>query len=344
MNQTCIHNLDELEEMLSEPTAQVIETLSQLEGDLLILGAGGKMGPSFAHMAKRGLQASGSPHEVIAVSRFSDPQAEQSLQAKGVQTIRGDLLNEHFVDSLPDAPTILYLVGHKFGTTSMPSMTWAINCYLPSLVCRRFPESRIVVLSSGNIYGNVDANRGQGSVESDSLNPAGEYGMACLGRERIFEYHSLTHDTPMAILRLNYATEMRYGVLVDLAVQVKQEKPIALDIGYANVIWQADAVAHTLCSIPHSSSPPCLLNITGPELVSCRDICEQFGQLLGKPVQFSSAEGATALLNDAGKAFALFGKPRVGLQQLVAWTADWIANDRTTLDKPTHFEVTDGKY
>jgi nucleoside-diphosphate-sugar epimerase len=223
-------------------------------------------------------------------------------------------------------------------------MTWASNTYLPALVCRRFERSRIVAFSTGNVYPQMPVEQGRGSVETDGPEPLGEYAMSCLGRERMFEYFSDKSGTRVALVRLNYAAELRYGVLVDLAQQVHHEQEISLAVGYANVIWQGDANAFALCMLADASSPPLVLNVTGPEQIRCRRVCEQFGQLMGKPVRFSGPEGPTALLSDARRAFGRYGMPRVGVDDMVAWTADWIVRGGPTYGKPTHFEVVDGKF
>jgi len=339
-----IRDIVDLEDRLSEPSDHLVDVCGRLEGDILVLGAGGKMGPSLARMALRASLDAGIQRRVIAVSRFGDAAVQSELGAWGVETIRGDLLDERFVASLPDVPNIVNLVGFKFGSSDATGKLWATNTYLPAIVCRRFSDSRIVALSTGNVYGMIPVAGHRSSVESDPPRPAGEYAMSCLGRERIYQYFSQKSGTQTSLIRLNYAAEMRYGVLVDLAQQVYREQPISLTVGSANVIWQADASAHVLCALEHASSPPFLLNVTGPERVCCREVCERFGQLTNKRVKFSDSEGPVALLSDATRAFELFGKPRVSLDCLIKWTADWIVRENPTANKPTHFEVTDGEF
>jgi nucleoside-diphosphate-sugar epimerase len=332
-----------LEDLLSQPTGAAIETMRRLEGDLAFLGVAGKMGPTLACMAKRASDAAGIKRRVIGVSRFSNASDEKKLQAHGIETLRCDLLDESAVNRLPDVPNIIFMAGMKFGSTGQESLTWAMNTHLPALICRRFRSSRIVAFSTGNIYGLVPVSSG-GAVETDALNPVGEYAMSCLGRERMFEYFSRTLGIPITILRLNYACELRYGVLVDIAQLVWTGQPIDLAMGHFNILWQGDANAMALRSLAHTASPPCILNLTGPELLSVREVAERFGTLLGKPPRFAGYETGSALLNNAAKSFQLFGQPSVAAEQLVHWVADWVKRDGSTLGKPTHFEARDGKF
>jgi nucleoside-diphosphate-sugar epimerase len=338
-----IRTVDELEEMLSEPPPSVVETLRSLPGDILILGVAGKMGPSLARMAKRASDAAGVARRIIGASRFSSPTAAAYLEAHGVSTIPCDLLDDDAIARLPDAPNVLFMAGMKFGATGNESATWAMNSYLPGVVSRRFRRSRIVAFSTGNVYGLVPAD-GSGSREGDAPNPVGEYAMSCLGRERVFEYFSRSAGVPMATIRLNYACEMRYGVLVDLAQKVWRGDPIPLEMGHFNVLWQGDANAMTLNAFAHATSPPFVINITGPERLSVRSMCERFGELMGKTPQFNGAAGGTALLNDARRAFELFGQPRVQADQMISWIAGWVMRGGPLLGKPTHFESRNGKF
>ncbi|MGA2621023.1 MAG: NAD-dependent epimerase/dehydratase family protein [Thermoguttaceae bacterium] len=338
-----IAGVEQLEELLSRPVPGLVEALSRLEGDILVLGASGKMGPSLARMARRASDAAGRPGRVIGVARFSDPQARKALEAHGVETIQGDLLDPAFIDALPDAPNVVYMVGVKFGTTGNEPFTWAVNTCVPALVCRKFRRSRIVAFSTGNVYGLAPAG-GSGSLESDPPRPCGEYAMSCLGRERIFEFFAHALGTPMVLFRLNYAVEMRYGVLVDLAQTIMRGEPIDLSMGYANVIWQGDAAAMALAALGAAVSPPLALNVTGPERLSIRAVCEAFGRQLGQPVRFSGVEAAEALLSDARAALARFGPPRVTPERMIGWIAQWLRRGGATLGKPTHFESRDGKF
>jgi nucleoside-diphosphate-sugar epimerase len=338
-----IQSVEELEERLSAPTEGVIETLARLEGDIILLGVGGKMGPSLARMIRRASEAAGVSRQVLGVSRFSSGPLEGQLQAFGIQTIRCDLLDQSQLDRLPDAPNVLFMAGMKFGATGNESLTWAMNSYLPGMVSQKYRQSRIVVFSTGNVYGLTPVCLG-GSVETDTPNPLGDYAMSCLGRERIFEHFSRTLNIPMAFIRLNYAVEMRYGVLADLARRVAAGEEIDLAMGNLNAIWQADANAMTLRAFEHVSSPPFVLNVAGPEILSVRRLCEQFGQLLGKSVTFRGTESPDALLSNGQLGHRLFGYPRVSAQQIVRWTADWVRRGGESLDKPTHFEARDGKF
>jgi nucleoside-diphosphate-sugar epimerase len=340
---TSIRNVAELDELLSEPTEATVRALAELEGDLLILGVGGKMGPTLARMAKRASEEAGTRRRVIGVSRFSSRECEEQLQAWGVETIRCDLLNRKSLFELPEAANVIYMAGMKFGSTGQAALTWAMNSFLPGLVCERYPDSRIAAFSTGNVYGLCPVSK-KGSRESDPLHPLGEYAMSCLGRERIFEHFSRTGQTNITILRLNYASEMRYGVLLDVAKRVYAEQAVPLSMGYLNAIWQGDASAMSLQALGRASAPPFVINIAGRELLSVRSIAEEFGALFHKPVRFEGVESNDALLSDAEKAFDLFGYPRIGAAQLIMWIADWIARGGTTSTKPTHFEERAGRF
>ena len=341
--QNSIVSVERLEELLSEPSEAVINALSRVEGDILLLGIGGKMGPSLARMAKRASEIGGAQRRIIGVSRFSDRQLEIKLRSFGIETIRADLLAESEVARLPDAPNVIFMTGMKFGSSGQEATTWAMNTYVPALVCRRYPQATQIVFSTGNVYGLVPIASG-GSRETDPLNPVGEYAISCLGRERIFEYFSRSSQAPMAVIRLNYASELRYGVLVDVAKRVWAEEPIDLAIGYLNAIWLGDANAMALQAFGHASSPPFVINVTGPEQLSVREVAQQFGSLMGKAVTFSGSETSTALLNNSQPAFKLFGRPRMSAGQMIRWVADWIMRRQPTLGKPTHFESRDGKF
>lgn len=338
-----IQDLEQLEERLSEPTPEVVETLRWLEGDLIVLGVAGKMGPSLARMARRASEQAGIRRRIIGVARFSHAGLEPGLHRHGVETIRCDLLDEAAVQRLPDAPNVLYLAGMKFGSTGQEPFTWAMNTLLPAVVCRKYARSRIVAFSTGNVYGLVPA-AGGGSVESNSPVPVGEYAMSCLGRERMFEYFSRTQGTRVALLRLNYACDLRYGVLVDLAQKVLAGAPIDLGMGWFNTLWQGDANAMTLRCFDHVASPPLVLNLTGPEVLNVRETCEKLGKLLGRRPVFLGAESSTALLSNASRAFSLLGRPQVSAEQLLARVAAWLRQGGPTLSKPTHFEARDGRF
>jgi nucleoside-diphosphate-sugar epimerase len=338
-----IHNLEQLEDLLSEPTPAVVETMRALDGDLLVLGVAGKMGPSLARMARRASDLAGRKRRIIGVARFSSPGLEAELQRQGLETIRCDLLDEEALRRLPDAPNVLFLAGMKFGATGRESLTWAMNTHLPALVCRRFPASRTVAFSTGNIYGLVSASTG-GSLETDPPAPIGEYAMSCLGRERIFEHFSRQQGTPIAVLRLNYACDLRYGVLVDLAQRVLARAPIDLGMGWFNTIWQGDANAMTLRAFDHVASPPRTLNLTGPELLNVRETCEKLGRFLDRKPVFKGTESPTALLSNPRQTFERLGSPRVSTDRLLHWVAHWLLHGGPTLNRPTHFETRDGKF
>jgi nucleoside-diphosphate-sugar epimerase len=301
------------------------------------------MGPTLARMARRASELAGTPRKIIGVSRFSSPGLAESLNRAGIETIPCDLLDEDAVARLPDAPLVISMSGFKFGSQSNPPLTWAMNCYVPALVSRRYRGSRIVSFSSGNVYAHVPVSGG-GSIESDEPRPVGEYAISVLGRERMYEYFSRTLSIPMALLRLNYATELRYGVLVDLARMVWNNEAIDVAMSHVNVIWQADANAMSLQMLEHVATPPRVMNIAGPEILRVRDVCEEFGRLLNRTPRFIGVERPDALLNNAARSHALFGRPQVTVQQLIRWTADWVREGGDSLNKPTHFESRDGKF
>jgi nucleoside-diphosphate-sugar epimerase len=338
-----LHSLEELEDRLSEPTPEVVETMRRLEGDVIVLGVAGKMGPGLARMARRATDLAGVERRVIGVARFSAGSVESELRRHGVETIRCDLLDEDAVRRLPDAPNVLYLAGMKFGATGQEPLTWAMNTHLPAIACRKFARSRIVAFSTGNVYGLTPATAG-GSVETDPPAPVGEYAMSCLGRERMFEHFSRTLGARVALLRLNYACDLRYGVLVDLAQKILAGAPVDLGMGWFNTIWQGAANAMTLRCLEHVASPPLVLNLTGPEVLSVGETCETLGRRLGRQPAFVGTESPTALLSNAHRALGLFGQPRVSANQLIAWVAAWLARGGQTLNKPTHFEARHGRF
>ena len=337
-----INDEDVLEECLSRPSEAAVQSLRRTAGDVMVLGAGGKMGPSLARMLRRAADQASTARRIIAVSRFSDESARERLERHSVETIRCDLLDENALECLPDVPNVILMTVLKFGTSSDPSLAWATNVYLTAQVCRRFASRRIVVFSSGNIYAPVRPDSG-GSVETGHLQPIGEYAMTTLGRERIVEYFS-RRGTPTALLRLNYAVELRYGVLLDLAQEVLNEQPVDLSMGYVNIIWQADACAMAIAALADASSPPYVLNVAGPEMLRVRDICLQFGRRFDKEVRFVGSEREVALLNNGSLSHSTYGRPQVNAEQLFEWTAAWLAGGGATFDKPTHFQVLDGKF
>ena len=336
-------NVGELEEALSRPGEKLIARFRELPGDILLLGAGGKMGPTMAWMARRAADEAGLPREVIAVSRFTDAAARERLEARGVRTIACDLLDEDAVAELPDAPNVVYLAGMKFGTADNEPLTWAMNAWLPGVVCRRWRRSRIVALSTGNVYGLVPVTSA-GSRETDMPEPVGEYAMSCLGRERMFQYFSERWRIPTALVRLNYAAEPRYGVLADIARKVWREEPVDVGMSRFNTIWQGEANAMVLALLTQTATPAEIFNLTGGCQVSTREVAEGFARRFGRSARFSGHEEATALLSDSAKVRGALGEPVVDNEELMNWIADWIARGGSDLGKPTHFEVRDGRF
>lgn len=335
-------DLTERYRALLKPSERLVEAMAALQGDVLILGAGGKMGPALASLAKEAIALSGVDKRVIAVARYSDKEVRRELDAKGIETIKSDLLEDDLA-SLPDAANVLYLAGTKFGTTGNESYTWAMNAWLPGSVANRYKDSRIVVFSTGNVYPLVQVSSG-GATEETLPSPIGEYAQSCLGRERIFQYFSSKHNTRSLIYRLNYANDVSYGVLLEIGKSVRERKPIDLRMGYVNVIWQGDANEIALRSLAHCSVPPKILNVTGDETTSVRSVAETFGEIFEVAPQFIHEEQATALLSNASEAARLFGPPRVSVEQMIELVAAWVDTGGKTLNKPTHFQERDGKF
>jgi len=332
-----------LEELLSRPSPAVVDALSRAHGAVIVLGAGGKMGPSLTMMVKRALDDAGDRRDVIAVSRFSSADAAVRLENAGVRVARAELSDAHAIAALPDAPNVIYMAGQKFGTRDLPSLTWAVNTLVPAMVAERYAGSRIVAFSTGNVYPLSPASSG-GSRETDPLTPVGEYANSCVGRERVLEHVSRTRGTPIAIIRLNYAVDLRYGVLVDLAHRIASGEPVRLDMGFVNVIWQGDANAQAIRALALAASPPFVVNVTGPERLSVREAATRLGQLLGVAPRFEGTEAPDALLSDTTLAQELFGPPSVSTETLIEWVAGWVARGGTRLGKATKFEVRDGRY
>lgn len=338
-----IDTVDQLDAELTRPSAALIEDIARLEGDIMILGVGGKMGPTLARLAKNAVRAAGVEKRIIGVSRFSSGGLEQELQAHGVETIAADLFNEAQLKALPDVPNIIYMVGYKFGTTGQEHMTWAMNAYLPGRVAERFKGARTVVFSTGNVYPLTPVTMG-GAWEGYPTGPVGEYAQSCLGRERVYEHFARVHKTPTLIFRLNYAIDLRYGVLLDVAQKVKAQQPVDVSMGHANVIWQGDANEIAIRCLHACDVPPKILNVTGPETVSVRWLAGQFGELFGVEPIIQGVEQETALLSNAALSNQLFGYPRVSLRQMIEWTAHWVNIGGPTLNKPTHFQQREGKF
>ncbi len=334
-----IRNQQELDDLLGTPSHADMEAMSRLDGDLMILGCGGKMGPSLAVRARRAAPAK----RVIAVARFSNPELPKHFAARGIETIAADLLDPGALAALPAAPNVIFMAARKFGTSGDPHLTWAMNTLLPGLVAQRFRDSRIVAFSTGNVYGLRPAVLG-GATESTPVAPEGEYAQSALGRERMFEYGSRAWGTPVALLRLNYAIDLRYGVLTDIGLAVFERRPVDVRMGLVNVIWQGDANSMCLRSFAHCQSPPLVLNITGPETLSVRSIAEEFGARFGVEPLFAGDESGDALLSNAANAHQLFGYPSVTARQMIDWAAEWIAHGGALLNKPTHFEARDGRF
>jgi nucleoside-diphosphate-sugar epimerase len=332
-----------LEDMLSTPTAEAVKMFSGIEGDIMFLGIGGKIGPTLARMAKRACDQAGVEKRIIGVSLFESDQQRKKIEDMGIETIHGDLLDIDFIKSLPKAKNVFFLAGMKFGSEENISLTWAVNSYMPALVADYFKDSNIVAFSTGCVYPLVSVESG-GSLETDPPVPVGEYAQSCLGRERMFEYGSKQHHTKACLIRLNYSVELRYGVLVDIALKVKNQEPIDLSMGYFNVIWQGDVNDVVLRSLEICESPAKILNITGEDTLSVHEVALEFGKLFNVTPEFVNEEAKTALLNNAEQAFKLFGRPKVSTTQIIKWIADWIGEERETLGKPTHYEVRDGKY
>jgi nucleoside-diphosphate-sugar epimerase len=338
-----IENVEQLEELLSRPPAYLVDVFRRVPGEIIILGVAGKMGPTLARMAKRASDAAGTRRRVIGVARFSNPDQQPALEMAGIETIRADLLDQRQLDKLPDAPNVVYMPAMKFGSTGQEALTWAMNTYLAGMCAQRYKGARIVAFSTGNVYGLNPVVLG-GAPENAELDPRGDYAQSCLGRERMFEHFSRVNATPTALIRLNYATEMRYGVLVDVAQRVFEQAEIDLSMGAFNAIWQGDANAMSLACLEHVSSPPLVINVAGPELLSLRRVAERFAALMDRPVLTRGVEAADALISNGQLAHRLFGYPRVPIQQLIAWIAAWVMSGGASLGKPTHFEARDGKY
>jgi len=338
-----ITTTEQLDEILSRPTAHDVDALRRLDGDLLILGAAGKIGPSLAVRAKRAIDEGGSRQRVVAVSRFSDAGVRKGLEDAGIQAITADLMNRDELQRLPDSPNVIFMAGRKFGTEGAQHETWAANVVLPWLAAERYRGSRIVVFSSGNVYPFRTVGEG-GATEKTATDPVGEYAQTVRGRERVFEYFADHFGTKSVLLRLNYAVEMRYGVLADIARKVYDRQPVDVGMGRVNVIWQGDANSVALRSFPLCAAPPAVLNLTGPETLSVRTLANSFGRLFGVEPVFQGSEGQSALLNDAHQCCELFGNPEVSVVQVMEWLASWIQTGGASLGKPTHFEARDGRY
>lgn len=334
---------DKLNEMLTTPSAALVEDMKRIEGDIMILGAGGKMGPTLAVLAKRAVEKAGLSKRVIAVSRFTDPIATALLRDSGVETISCDLLDTAQLRALPEVENIIYMAGRKFGTDGNEWQTWAMNATLPAFVAEKFQKSRMVVFSSGNIYPLVLIASG-GSRECDPVGPIGEYPMSCLARERAFEFAAYRYGTRIFLYRLNFAVDLRYGVLYDMADKIMRGEPINITTPCLNCIWQGSANEIALRGLLYAENPVRMMNVTGPETLSIRATAEELGKYLGKKPIFEGVEGTDAYLNNAAAAMELFGYPAVSAKTLIRWQAEWILDGGRALGKPTHFEERKGSY
>ncbi|KPK35744.1 MAG: epimerase [Phycisphaerae bacterium SG8_4] len=333
--------LDErgLEDVLSEPKDETRKVLADLSGDIVVLGAGGKMGPTLAMMLRKA-----SPEKrIYAVSRFSDKAAQTKIEQTGIDTVEVDLLDESQYTSLPDAENVFFLAGMKFGSSGNQPLTWAMNSFLPALVAQHYKDSKIVAFSTGNVYPLVDVNSG-GAAEQTIPGPVGEYAQSCLGRERMFEYFSELYNTPVTLVRLNYANEPRYGIIVDLTTKILTDEPIDLAMGAVNLIWQRDANDYIIRAITLARSPAAILNVTGPDTIAVRRLAEQIANHLGKKPNFVSKETQSALLSNASSCIDKFGPPQTTLDEMVSMIVSWVASGKKTLNKPTKYNVRNGKF
>jgi nucleoside-diphosphate-sugar epimerase len=337
---TSFASLEALEDFMTEPTPELVEDLAHAPGDILILGVAGKMGPTLARMAKR----AAPERRVIGVARFSDPTSRHSLEQAGVETIGCDLLDRDAVAELPRCPNVVFMAGMKFGSTGQQALTWAMNVHVPAMVAEIFAGSRIVAFSTGCVYPYVPIESGGATEEVEAVPPPGDYAYSCLGRERMFQHFSNRHGTPGRLIRLNYAIDLRYGVLHDVALRVRDGEPIDVSMGHVNVIWQGDANAAALRCLHRATVPTTPLNVTGPETISVRWLARTFGRLLHREPRLVGVESAVGWLNNAGRMYAELGYPRVPLLTMIGWTADWLLRAMPTLNKPTHYEVRDGRY
>jgi nucleoside-diphosphate-sugar epimerase len=333
----------ELEDLLSKPSPEDIAFFRKVEGDLIILGVGGKIGPCLARRAGRAAQAASARMRIIGTDVHCEDLDADLLEEAGVEVLCVDLVEPSSFATLPDAPNVIFMAGRKFGSTGSEDLTWALNVHVPALVAERYRHSRIVVFSSGNIYPFLPVITG-GATEETAPAPLGEYAQSVLGRERMFEHFSARYGTPVTLLRLNYAIDLRYGVLLDIGSKVFEGRSVDVTMGAVNVIWQGDVNSVALRCLAHCQSPPFILNLTGPETLSIRAVAKRFGEIFGKEVILEGQEAPTALLSNAGRCFRLFGYPSVTIDQMIEWTAHWIKIGGTNLGKPTHFETRDGKF
>ncbi|MDE0726957.1 MAG: NAD-dependent epimerase/dehydratase family protein [Alphaproteobacteria bacterium] len=333
-------DIEALEEFMTRPSQALIDDLAVLDGDIMVLGAGGKMGPTLARLAKR----AAPDKRVIGVARFSEAGLAEQLQGHGVETITCDLLDRDAVAALPDTKNVVFMAGRKFGSAGAEELTWAMNVHVPALVADRFGDARIVSFSTACVYPFVSILSQGADENTPATPPPGEYANSCVGRERMFQHFSNQHGTPGRSIRLSYAIDMRYGVLHDVGAKVWAGEVVDVTMGYANVIWQGDANAQALRALLHCTSPHSPLNVTGPEVVAIDWLAGEFGKRFGLEVSMQGQPAPEAWLINTAQAAKLFGYPMVSLHGMIDWVADWIARDGGSLGKPTHFEVRDGKY
>jgi nucleoside-diphosphate-sugar epimerase len=333
-------SVDALEEFMTRPTPALEADLARTSGDILILGVGGKMGPTLARMAKRAAPG----RRVIGVARFSEKGLRAKLEAQDVECIACDLLERAALERLPRAPNVVFMAGHKFGAAGNAAFTWAMNVGVPTMVADAFRDSRIVVFSTACVYPYAEVTGRGAGEDTPALPPPGDYATSCVGREKAFEYGSLKHGTPGRLVRLEYAIDMRYGVLHDVGTKVFSGQPVDVTMGHVNVIWQGEANEQALRLLAHCTAPTSPINVSGPEVASVRMLAAEFGKRFGKTPAVTGKESPTAWLVDTRAAQKLFGAPRVPLSQMIDWQADWIRRGGESLGKPTHFETRDGKY